>query len=132
MCSWCYSFHIFVKSNIQNNFPLYWYFHFLFFVKKETSLHCLSKRKSVIHQSYLLQIGVWKSWQKEGLDIKDIVWPGNSHTPPQGVPEKFHLKITFLEEPPYINLAPPDPVTGKCSMDRGMLCRVASDVDITE
>ncbi|GLV31121.1 NMDA receptor 2, partial [Carabus blaptoides fortunei] len=77
-------------------------------------------------------VGVWKSWQKEGLDIKDIVWPGNSHTPPQGVPEKFHLKITFLEEPPYINLAPPDPVTGKCSMDRGVLCRVASDAEITE
>lgn len=81
---------------------------------------------------FSFQIGVWKSWEKEGLDIKDIVWPGNSHTPPQGVPEKFHLKITFLEEPPYINLAPPDPVTGKCSMDRGVLCRVASDADITE
>lgn len=80
----------------------------------------------------IFQIGVWKSWQKEGLDIKDIVWPGNSHTPPQGVPEKFHLKITFLEEPPYISLAPPDPVTGKCTMDRGVLCRIASDADITE
>jgi glutamate receptor ionotropic, NMDA 2B len=78
------------------------------------------------------QIGVWKSWQKEGLDIKDIVWPGNSHTPPQGVPEKFHLKITFLEEPPFISLAPPDPITGKCAMDRGVSCRVASDADITE
>ncbi|GFG32677.1 hypothetical protein Cfor_04682, partial [Coptotermes formosanus] len=82
-------------------------------------------------------IGVWKSWEKEGLDIKDIVWPGNSHTPPQGVPEKFHLKITFLEEPPYINLAPPDPVTGKCNMNRGVLCRVTNEtqmdgVDINE
>lgn len=37
-----------------------------------------------------------------------------------------------MEEPPYINLAPPDPVTGKCAMERGVLCRVASDVDITE
>jgi len=76
------------------------------------------------------QIGVWKSWEKEGLDIKDIVWPGNSHTPPQGVPEKFHLKITFLEEPPYINLAPPDPVTGKCNMNRGVLCRVANETQM--
>jgi len=76
------------------------------------------------------QIGVWKSWEKEGLDIKDIVWPGNSHTPPQGVPEKFYLKITFLEEPPYINLAPPDPVTGKCLVDRGVHCRVAKDSDM--
>lgn len=78
------------------------------------------------------QIGVWKSWEKEGLDIKDIVWPGNSHTPPQGVPEKFYLKITFLEEPPYINLAPPDPVTGKCLVDRGVHCRVAKDSDMVE
>ncbi|KAK0168072.1 hypothetical protein PV327_001910 [Microctonus hyperodae] len=77
-------------------------------------------------------IGVWKSWQKEGLDIKDIVWPGNSHTPPQGVPEKFYLKITFLEEPPYINLAPPDPVSGKCLMDRGVHCRVAKESEMVE
>ncbi|PSN53657.1 hypothetical protein C0J52_20566 [Blattella germanica] len=75
-------------------------------------------------------IGVWKSWEKDGLDIKDIVWPGNSHTPPQGVPEKFHLKITFLEEPPYISLTPPDPVTGKCSMNRGVLCRVAKEEEM--
>lgn len=27
--------------------------------------------------------------------------------PPQGVPEKFHLTVGFLEEPPFINLAPP-------------------------
>ncbi|XP_063229107.1 glutamate receptor ionotropic, NMDA 2B-like [Bacillus rossius redtenbacheri] len=76
------------------------------------------------------QIGVWKSWEKEGLDIKDIVWPGNSHTPPQGVPEKFHLKITFLEEPPYVNLGPPDPVTGKCNVNKGVFCRVAKEADV--
>ncbi|XP_033610678.1 glutamate receptor ionotropic, NMDA 2B isoform X2 [Cryptotermes secundus] len=73
------------------------------------------------------QIGVWKSWEKEGLDIKDIVWPGNTHSPPQGVPEKFHLRITFLEEPPYINLSPPDPVTGKCALNKGVFCRHASE-----
>ncbi|KAH0561037.1 hypothetical protein KQX54_011603 [Cotesia glomerata] len=77
-------------------------------------------------------IGVWKSWQKDGLDIKDIVWPGNSHTPPHGVPEKFYLRITFLEESPYINLAPPDPISGKCLMDRGVYCRVAKKSDIKE
>ncbi|PSN43225.1 hypothetical protein C0J52_23983 [Blattella germanica] len=71
---------------------------------------------------------IWEP--KEGLDIKDIVWPGNSHTPPQGVPEKFHLKITFLEEPPYINLAPPDPVTGKCTLNKGVFCRQASEADL--
>lgn len=57
---------------------------------------------------------------------------GNSHSPPEGVPEKFHLKITFLEEAPYINLSPIDPITGKCGgIDRGVLCRVApADVDV--
>lgn len=64
------------------------------------------------------------------MDIRDIVWPGNSHAPPQGVPEKFHLKITFLEESPYINLSPADPISGKCLMDRGVLCRVAADHDM--
>ncbi|XP_050299775.1 glutamate receptor ionotropic, NMDA 2B isoform X2 [Anthonomus grandis grandis] len=95
-------------------------------------LKIMNLRPGVSKQNYWEEIGVWKSWGSEGLDIKDIVWPGNSHTPPQGVPEKFHLKITFLEEAPYIKLAPPDPVTGKCSMDRGVLCRVASDEAITE
>lgn len=70
---------------------------------------------------------MWKSWETQKLDIRDIAWPGNSHAPPQGVPEKFHLKITFLEEAPYINLSPADPVSGKCLMDRGVLCRVAAD-----
>ncbi|XP_058806932.1 glutamate receptor ionotropic, NMDA 2D-like isoform X6 [Phymastichus coffea] len=79
--------------------------------------------------SGLERIGAWKSWEKDGLDIKDIVWPGNTHTPPPGVPEKFHVKIAFLEEPPYINLAPPDPVTGKCLVERGVHCRVAKDPD---
>lgn len=80
------------------------------------------------------EIGVWKSWvpTQQQLDIRDIAWPGNSHAPPQGVPEKFHLKITFLEEAPYINLSPADPITGKCLMDRGVLCRVASDHEMTD
>lgn len=78
------------------------------------------------------QIGVWKSWAPQQLDIRDIVWPGNSHAPPQGVPEKFHLKITFLEEAPYINISPADPVSGKCLMDRGVLCRVAADHEMAE
>lgn len=79
------------------------------------------------------EIGVWKSWaHTQQLDIRDIVWPGNSHAPPQGVPEKFHLKITFLEEAPYINLSPADPVSGKCLMERGVLCRVAADHDMAD
>ncbi|XP_066901642.1 glutamate receptor ionotropic, NMDA 2B isoform X2 [Halyomorpha halys] len=99
---------------------------------KAAELKIMNLRPGVSRQLVWEEIGVWKSWEKEGLDIKDIVWPGNSHTPPQGVPEKFHLKITFLEEPPYISLAPPDPVTGKCNMNRGVICRVAREIDIAE
>lgn len=101
-------------------------------VLKAAELKIMNLRPGVSKQLVWEEIGVWKSWVKEGLDIKDIVWPGNSHTPPQGVPEKFHLRITFLEEPPYISLASPDPVTGKCSVERGVLCRVASDQELTE
>ena len=72
------------------------------------------------------EIGVWKSYEdeNEGLDIKDIVWPGKSHVPPQGVPEKFQLTVGFLEESPFINLSPPDPITKKCNVDRGVPCKV--------
>ena len=38
------------------------------------------------------EVGTWSSGPG-GLDIKDIVWPGGSHVPPEGVPEKFHVKI---------------------------------------
>jgi ionotropic glutamate receptor NMDA 2B len=84
----------------------------------------------LIYFRFISQIGVWRSWEKGGLDIKDIVWPGSTHTPPQGVPEKFHLKISFLEEPPYINLTPPDPVTGKCTLNKGVFCRQASETAV--
>lgn len=42
------------------------------------------------------------------------------------------MKISFLEEAPYISLSPPDPVSGKCLMERGVLCRVAAENDIAE
>ena len=72
------------------------------------------------------EIGVWKSYEEEneGLDIKDIVWPGKSHVPPEGVPEKFSLTVGFLEESPFIKLSPPDPITKKCNVDRGVTCKV--------
>ncbi|KOX71909.1 Glutamate [NMDA] receptor subunit epsilon-2 [Melipona quadrifasciata] len=101
-------------------------------VLKAAELKIMNLRPGLSKQLVWEEIGVWKSWEKEGLDIKDIVWPGNTHTPPQGVPEKFYLKITFLEEPPYINLAPPDPVSGKCLVDRGVHCRVAKESDMVE
>lgn len=101
---------------------------------KSAELKIMNLRPSVSSKGIVWEeIGVWKSWKthaQEKLDIRDIYWPGNSHAPPQGVPEKFHLKITFLEEAPYINLSPADPVSGKCLMDRGVLCRVAADTEI--
>uniref|UniRef100_A0A2S2QKY9 Glutamate n=1 Tax=Sipha flava TaxID=143950 RepID=A0A2S2QKY9_9HEMI len=96
-------------------------------VLKSAELKIMNLRPGVGNSLVWEEIGVWKSWEREGLYIKDIVWPGDSHTPPQGVPEKFNLRITFLEEAPYITLAPPDPITGKCSMNRGVLCRMARD-----
>ncbi|XP_076276632.1 glutamate ionotropic receptor NMDA type subunit 2 isoform X4 [Lasioglossum baleicum] len=101
-------------------------------VLKAAQLKILNLRPGANKQLAWEEIGVWNSWDKEGLDIKDIVWPGNTHTPPQGVPEKFNLKITFLEESPYINLAPPDPVTGKCLVDRGVHCQIAKASDIAD
>ena len=68
----------------------------------------------------ILQVGSWST--QTGLDIKDIVWPNESRVPPkvtnvnstvysdtllQGVPEKFSIKITFLEEPPFIMTSDP-------------------------
>ncbi|XP_043223940.1 glutamate receptor ionotropic, NMDA 2B-like isoform X2 [Amphibalanus amphitrite] len=76
------------------------------------------------------EIGTWRADQADQLNIKDIVWPGLSHVPPEGVPEKFHLKILFLEESPYVILGMPDPITGKCSANRGVLCRIAPEADI--
>ncbi|XP_015372673.1 PREDICTED: glutamate receptor ionotropic, NMDA 2B isoform X2 [Diuraphis noxia] len=99
-------------------------------VLKSAELKIMNLRPGVGNSLVWEEIGVWKSWEREGLYIKDIVWPGDSHTPPQGVPEKFNLRITFLEEAPYITLAPPDPITGKCSMNRGVLCRIARGKDL--
>jgi ionotropic glutamate receptor NMDA 2B len=67
------------------------------------------------------EVGVWNT--RDGLDIKDIVWPGGGHVPPQGVPEKFHIRITFLEEPPFVMTSDPDPVSAKCTLNRGVPCR---------
>nr|XP_042902970.1 glutamate receptor ionotropic, NMDA 2B isoform X1 [Parasteatoda tepidariorum] len=74
--------------------------------------------------------GVWEKigvWTDTGLDIKDIVWPGDSPVPPPGVPEKFNLKVTFLDEPPFVNVLPPDNETGECKTSRSVRCRVAPE-----
>ncbi|CAM1303375.1 GRIN2B (predicted) [Pycnogonum litorale] len=75
--------------------------------------------------------GIWDKigeWTRKGLDIKDIFWPGNSALPPVGKPEKFKLKVTFLEEPPYLSSAPPDNTTGLCKTTRAVKCRVSPEM----
>ena len=42
------------------------------------------------------------------------------------MPDKFHLRITFLEEPPFVVVSEPDPVSAKCSINRGVSCLVPS------
>ncbi|XP_046449202.1 glutamate receptor ionotropic, NMDA 2B-like isoform X2 [Daphnia pulex] len=76
------------------------------------------------------QIGHWHSWKKDGLDIQDIVWPGHSHVPPEDGPDKFHLKVAFLEEPPFISIVPPDPVSGRCPVSHGVPCHVGNHVPL--
>ncbi len=45
------------------------------------------------------QIGAWHSWRSgDGLEIRDIVWPGHSPVPPEDGPEKFHLKVTLINK----------------------------------
>ena len=61
------------------------------------------------------------------MEITDIVWPGSSPVPPEGVPEKFHLRITFMEEPPYITLTDADPHNPTCKSNRGVLCRIGGE-----
>ena len=49
------------------------------------------------------------------IDIKDIIWPGNALKPPEGIPEKRFIRVSFLEEDPYIMLDPPS----ACSSNKG-------------
>ncbi|CAN8007799.1 unnamed protein product [Ixodes pacificus] len=74
--------------------------------------------------------GYWDrigGWTQKGIDIKDIVWPGNELVPPRGVPEKFNLKVTFMEERPFLNIGQPDNETGECESGRAVKCRVVPE-----
>ena len=46
-----------------------------------------------------LKIG---TWYNKKLTFADIVWPGLQPKPPLGRPDKFHLKIVTIEEPPFV------------------------------
>ncbi|XP_053211096.1 glutamate receptor ionotropic, NMDA 2B-like isoform X2 [Panonychus citri] len=81
----------------------------------------------------LNQGGIWEKigvWTEQGLEIKDITWPSNSPVPPQGVPEKFSLKVTFLEESPFVIMMPPDEETGACKTNKAVRCRFAPEEEL--
>lgn len=75
---------------------------------------------------------LWAHWwsivirQIGHIDIKDIVWPGHALKPPEGIPEKRFIRVSFLEEDPYIMLDPPS----ACSSNKGVLCQLKHDDQI--
>ncbi|KAL1471679.1 hypothetical protein MTO96_039792 [Rhipicephalus appendiculatus] len=52
---------------------------------------------------------------------------GEELVPPKGVPEKFNLKVTFMEERPFLNIGQPDNETGECESGRAVKCRVVPE-----
>ncbi|XP_074601075.1 glutamate receptor ionotropic, NMDA 2B-like isoform X2 [Brevipalpus obovatus] len=75
---------------------------------------------------------VWEKigeYSQEGLEMRDITWPGNSTSPPQGVPDRFNLRVTFLEEPPFVNSVAPDK-DGRCKTSKAVKCRFARESEI--
>ena len=55
--------------------------------------------------------------------------------PPEGIPEKRFVRVTFLEEDPYVMLGPPT----TCASNKGIICQMktdeyihANDVNVTE
>ncbi|GAU93984.1 hypothetical protein RvY_05833-2 [Ramazzottius varieornatus] len=65
-------------------------------------------------------VGSWNT--EDGLQLRDIVWPGNSPVPPLGRPEKYHLNIVTLEEEPYVIMKNPEEQKGVCE-SRSAKCR---------
>ena len=43
------------------------------------------------------EVGLWNSEKGAAVDIRDILWPGGALKPPEGVPERGFLSVTFLE-----------------------------------
>ena len=43
------------------------------------------------------EVGLWNSEKGATVDIRDILWPGEALKPPEGVPERGFLSVTFLE-----------------------------------
>ena len=91
-------------------------------------------------------MGLWNSEKGAAVDIRDILWPGEALKPPEGVPERGFLSVTFLEvstqcfgwhnlqfntmlldqEDPYIMLDQPT----ACTATKGSLCQMVADSEL--
>ena len=40
------------------------------------------------------------------------------------------MKVTFLEEPPFINSVPPDNETGECKVSRAVRCKYTEPISL--
>ncbi|KAK6170534.1 hypothetical protein SNE40_018908 [Patella caerulea] len=63
------------------------------------------------------------SWNKQGLLMKDITWPGEAAGPPRGKPARKFVRVVTLQENPYVIYLPSDPITGGCN-PTAVPCRV--------
>ena len=62
------------------------------------------------------------------IDIKDIVWPGGALKPPEGIPEKRFIRVSWLEEDPYVMPGPPT----SCVANKGVICQMFDDDYLNE
>uniref|UniRef100_A0A7E4ULG2 Glutamate receptor n=2 Tax=Panagrellus redivivus TaxID=6233 RepID=A0A7E4ULG2_PANRE len=76
-------------------------------------------------------------WDKVGeftngeLRMADIEWPGGKANPPQGTPDKFHVRVVTLNEPPFVIVSDLDADTGACPGNQGFVCNWG-DVTVEE
>ena len=67
-------------------------------------------------------------WERVGeftggqLRMADMEWPEGRANPPQGTPDKFHLRVVTLHEPPFVVVTELDPETGQCPGSPGAIC----------
>ncbi|KAK7489127.1 hypothetical protein BaRGS_00019641 [Batillaria attramentaria] len=61
-------------------------------------------------------------WMRNGLMMRDIVWPGGSSIPPTGRPARSFLRIATLQEQPYVMYKPRNK-DDTCS-DHAVKCRI--------
>jgi hypothetical protein len=67
-------------------------------------------------------------WERVGefiggqLRMADMEWPEGRANPPQGTPDKFHIRAVTLHEPPFVVVSELDPETGQCPGSQGAIC----------